>query len=379
MWSYGELPIPRPPLIYLSYKMKIRISLLFIFLIPILIGIGFSQPQFITRGNVGQPLYTFTVTGSGIGTGTITSDVYGINCTSTAGVESGACSVTIPMGTTVTLTATPDGSSVFAGWTGSGCVGVGTCSILIDGSKSVNAEFVVMPSGGLLTAWYRLNEGSGSTVYNYAPASAQKLPDLPVINFGNFWTLRPGFGSANSANKNYCRWINAASVLTTSTIGYRGSFIFITGADFPYPTIFNHNNSTADTAGASNYISYDTGILNISIQFNGTSSVLVLSAPQNGHWWFIFNARSGTKFRTYAVKDTGVLITGGETGTWTDQQIKQVRFFRYYDSANTRYNHFYGSAGDTFQYRGVTLFLSDWRIIYETFRSRYGMAAPSGW
>jgi hypothetical protein len=363
--------------------MKIRISLLSIFLIPIFIGIGFSQPQFITRGNVGQPLYTFTVTGSGIGTGTIISDVYGINCISTAGVESGACSVTIPMGTTVTLTATPDGSSVFAGWTGSGCVGVGTCSILINGSKSVNAEFVVIPSGGFLTAWYRLNEGSGSTVFNYAPASAQKLPDLDVVDFGNFWTLMSGFGSANAVNKNYCIWEDAASVLNTTTTACRGMFFYFTGTDHLHPLPYNNGTCLTEPCDSGDYVSVSQAApFNSGVSIGGGGENTASTSPRN-QWWFVFSVKgtANNKFKTHVVRNDGVLfITGAPERTIiTNTAIRRVRFFRYFDSVNGFFTHFYGSAGDTFQYRGANLVLSDWRIIYETFRSRYGMAAPSGW
>lgn len=219
-------------------RTKIRIlTLIFVFFLLLISSIAYGVNE-ILFSKISQPSYLLVVTGSGTGTGTIASNIYGINCTSTAGVESGNCSALIPMGTTVILTTTPDANSIFSGWIGGGCGGIGICSVLIDGNKTINAELSLIPHGANLVGWYKVNEGSGSTVYNYAPLSAERLPNLPLINFGNFWTLMSGFGSANAVNKNYCLWVDAASTLSTSALGCRGSFLYVTGADFPYPMIF---------------------------------------------------------------------------------------------------------------------------------------------
>lgn len=83
--------------------------------------------------------YTLTITKSGVGNGTVTSSPAGINCGAT-------CAYTFNYGANVALTATPDGSSAFgpapAGWSGSGCFGqTPTCGVVMDGDKTVNANF----------------------------------------------------------------------------------------------------------------------------------------------------------------------------------------------------------------------------------------------
>lgn len=83
---------------------------------------------------------------TGLGTGTVASLV-GIAC-------GGTCSATVPDGTSVVLTATPDAGSLFAGWSGP-CTGTNQiCSFTIHGDVTAGAQFdrkrhtvTVMPSG----------------------------------------------------------------------------------------------------------------------------------------------------------------------------------------------------------------------------------------
>ena len=63
---------------------------------------------------------TLTVAKSGTGAGTVTSSPAGINCGAT-------CSANFNNGSSVTLTASPATGSSFAGWSGGGCSGTGTC------------------------------------------------------------------------------------------------------------------------------------------------------------------------------------------------------------------------------------------------------------
>ena len=68
--------------------------------------------------------------------GTITSSPAGINCVD----GSGTCSSMFSYGDSVTLSATPATGAGFAGWTGE-CSGTGTCAILMDGKKTIGANF----------------------------------------------------------------------------------------------------------------------------------------------------------------------------------------------------------------------------------------------
>jgi uncharacterized delta-60 repeat protein len=77
---------------------------------------------------------TLTLVKAGSGAGTVSSSPAGVSCGST-------CAHAFTYGTAVTLTATPAAGSSFAGWSGGGCSGTGTCKVTLVASKSVSAVF----------------------------------------------------------------------------------------------------------------------------------------------------------------------------------------------------------------------------------------------
>jgi hypothetical protein len=80
--------------------------------------------------------FTLAVTPSGGGTGTVTSTPAGIDCGAT-------CSASYPYGTMVTLTANAASGSVFTGWLGAGCVGIGPCVIVVTAATTVTTSFTL--------------------------------------------------------------------------------------------------------------------------------------------------------------------------------------------------------------------------------------------
>jgi uncharacterized repeat protein (TIGR02543 family) len=78
--------------------------------------------------------YPLSVLKSGTGGGTVTSTPGLINCGTT-------CDALPTPGSPLTLTAAPDATSVFAGWTGAGCSGTGTCTVQMSAARSVGATF----------------------------------------------------------------------------------------------------------------------------------------------------------------------------------------------------------------------------------------------
>jgi uncharacterized repeat protein (TIGR02543 family) len=77
---------------------------------------------------------TLTVSKTGSGSGTVTSNPPGISC----GLD---CSELFATDTVVTLSAVADSDSTFTGWSGSGCSGTGDCQVTMSEARSVTADF----------------------------------------------------------------------------------------------------------------------------------------------------------------------------------------------------------------------------------------------
>jgi hypothetical protein len=99
-------------------------------------GFATAQPCWWSNCNIGMvSTASLTVSKSGNGVGQVTSNPQGVNC----GLD---CSEDYPAGTTVTLTATPDSSSTFTGWSGA-CSGTGTCQVSMSANRTVTASFAL--------------------------------------------------------------------------------------------------------------------------------------------------------------------------------------------------------------------------------------------
>jgi Tol biopolymer transport system component len=81
-----------------------------------------------------SPQRQIAVNKSGGGGGLVTSAPTGISC-------GASCSAFYDDGTQIVLTADPNPGSTFAGWSGGGCSGTGTCTVTLDADKNVTATF----------------------------------------------------------------------------------------------------------------------------------------------------------------------------------------------------------------------------------------------
>lgn len=80
-------------------------------------------------------LFALNVIRAGTGQGGVTSNPVGIDCANFI------CSASFGSGTSIVLTATPNSGSTFTGWSGAGCTGTGTCTVIMNAETSVTATF----------------------------------------------------------------------------------------------------------------------------------------------------------------------------------------------------------------------------------------------
>ncbi len=143
-----------------------------------------SQARSVTANFI--QTWQLTVNTSGSGGGTVSSNPTGITCPST-------CQASFQSGTPVTLTATPNGTSVFGGWSGGGCSGTSTCQVPMTADTTVTATFKpnVQPDGLIaLGAKTPIGEGvfnstgAGQTVTGKVLPGATAIFNVTVQNDG---------------------------------------------------------------------------------------------------------------------------------------------------------------------------------------------------
>jgi len=125
--------------------------------------------------------YELAISKAGTGGGTVTGTA--LNCGAT-------CAATYNYGTSITLTATPDATSTFTGWSGD-CTGTGTCSVTMDSAKNVTATFArvyktlsttVNGSGSLSSSPAGISCGSTCSA-QYVVNSSVSLTPTPSANY----------------------------------------------------------------------------------------------------------------------------------------------------------------------------------------------------
>ena len=148
-------------------------------------------PQAAITVNPAAPPVTLNVAKAGSGSGSVTSVPAGIACGAT-------CSASAASGTVVTLTATPDSGSTFAGWTGA-CSGTGACVLTLGATTSVTATFTAAPvladavtpgnvtlghagscTGGTLSTTFHVAAPAGITWTAAADPNTPPLGDKPL-------------------------------------------------------------------------------------------------------------------------------------------------------------------------------------------------------
>jgi uncharacterized delta-60 repeat protein len=153
------------------------------------------------------------------GTGTVRSQIAGIDCGSD-------CSESYNSGTVVTLTAAPDAGSYFAGWSGD-CVSQAlTCKVTMDAAKTVTANFTT--TAPTVTTWAKTYGGTGEDINSaiHQTSDGGYIAAGSTVSFGtgddDFWVLKLNSDGSIAWQKTY-GGIGAEIVMSiqaTSDSGY---------------------------------------------------------------------------------------------------------------------------------------------------------------
>jgi len=162
------------------------------------------------------------VTKAGDGAGRVVSAPPGIDCGAT-------CSAFFQQGTPVTLTATPDAGSVFAGFTAPSCAtGATTCVVTMLEAQSVTATFSAAAMANLLVS----KAGTGGGTVTLDPPGASCGSGCWSYPVGTSVTLR----ALAASNSTFAGWSGACSGSTpTCVVGMAGSRV-VTATFAPLPT-----------------------------------------------------------------------------------------------------------------------------------------------
>lgn len=125
-----------------------------------------------------------------------------------------SCKTSIPINTTVTLTATPATGSRFVGWSGA-CTGTGSCTVTLSAARSVTAAFALMSYPMTVS-----KDGTGSGTVTSSPSGLSCGSTCTVSRvYGSTMTLTatPASGSV------FAGWTGACSGTGTCTLPATGA------------------------------------------------------------------------------------------------------------------------------------------------------------
>jgi hypothetical protein len=305
------------------------------------IGLGFcvllscQDSQELTQPSTAITTITYrlTVSGTGTGSGRVTSAPAGISCTIVAGVPAtSGCSALFNQGVTVKLSAQPNLGHAFGGWAAP-CSGRGDCFVLMNAAKSRSAEFRKGP--------FTIRIVSGNTSVGTGRVRTQSNL-TPAINC----LITNGVPAATGCSATY----PANTILTLSATpdpafvfaGWTapgcgtGSCQYIAIANQIVPVTFSPAVASTPSLQGRWSQAFTTPVVNVHMHLLPTGRVLLWGDQGQAQLWDPANSSAGfipvTKtFRMYCsghtfLRDGRLLVVGG-----TSASTRGLRFATVFD------------------------------------------------
>ena len=195
--------------------------------------------------------FTITLAKAGTGTGTVTGS--GINCGTT-------CTGTYSSGSLVTLSATPDAGSTFAGWSGGGCSGTGQCTTTVTSNQTITSAFNLAPapastytitasagSGGAISpsGSVTVNQGASRT-FTITPGTGYSISGVTVDGVSVGAVSSYAFGNVTANHTISAAFSANTPVFATNSGG--GSYTSKSGVVYAADTNYSGGKTSSTTA-----------------------------------------------------------------------------------------------------------------------------------
>ena len=302
--------------------------------------------------------YSLSVDKTGTGSGTVTSDPAGIDC-------GGDCSESYAGGTTVTLSATPDGGSVLSEWSGCNSATGTTCTVEMNGDRSVTATFmpevitdqfgtseddsalsISVDSSGIYVVGITLGDMEGSNAGN-RDAFVRKYDAYGEVEWTRqFGTSEADFASSIGAD-------NTGIYIAGNTVGNlaennAGGFdAFVRKYNVAGDIMWTRQFGTSQDESATSVSVNSSGVYVAGDVRFGDAFVRKYDSAGNLVWSRQFGA-SGTRANSIGTNSSGVYVAGTTEGDLGGSNAGQDdAFVRKYDSAgNLVWSRQFGTSED---------------------------------
>ena len=159
--------------------------------------------------------YTITISKSGAGFGSVSMG--NVSCSKDS-VETGNCRGVFSEGKNVSISATPDSSSVFGGWSDNGCSGEGICSITMDNNKTVDIKFDLLSSSSSSEGGWQGGSGACSDQFSRRTKNTGQTGSI-TINFApELNTATPVSGVSDTYEVNSGKLANLSWEASANTV-----------------------------------------------------------------------------------------------------------------------------------------------------------------